>query len=101
MEEQSTGSIRRTDLDAVLTERGARYGSFYGHADVAMRLKDEIRHNLAKRNKVLAVDQAEALDMICHKIARIVNGDPDYDDDWLDIAGYSMLVYDRLNNIIH
>jgi len=42
------------------------------------------------------VDQDEALDMIAHKIGRIVNGDPDYEDSWRDIAGYATLVADRL-----
>ena len=41
-------------------------------------------------------DQVEALDMICHKIGRIINGDPDYADSWHDIAGYAQLVADRL-----
>jgi len=43
-------------------------------------------------------DQREALDMICHKIARIVNGNPDYADSWTDIAGYATLVAERLEN---
>jgi hypothetical protein len=30
--------------------------------------------------------------MIQHKIGRILNGDPDYVDNWDDIAGYSQLV---------
>jgi len=34
--------------------------------------------------------------MICHKIGRIVNGDPNYYDSWADIAGYAKLVSDRL-----
>jgi hypothetical protein len=34
--------------------------------------------------------------MICHKMARIVNGDADYDDSWIDIAGYATLVAERL-----
>jgi hypothetical protein len=49
-----------------------------------------------KHGKSFALDQAEALDMICHKIGRIVNGDPDYADSWIDIAGYAKLVADRL-----
>jgi len=49
------------------------------------------------RRKALAHDQQEALDMICHKIGRILNGDPDYADNWHDIAGYAQLVADRLN----
>ena len=51
------------------------------------------------RNKSLKADQQEALEMILHKIARIVNGDPDYADSWVDIAGYAKLVADRLEGI--
>lgn len=47
----------------------------------------------------LQPDQQEALDMICHKIGRILNGDPDYADSWHDIAGYAQLVADRLNGV--
>jgi hypothetical protein len=35
--------------------------------------------------------------MILHKIARIVNGDPNWSDSWRDIAGYATLVADRLD----
>jgi hypothetical protein len=44
----------------------------------------------------MAPDQWEALDMICSKISRIVNGDPDYDDSWVDIAGYAQLIVNSL-----
>lgn len=37
--------------------------------------------------------------MICHKLARIVNGDPGYSDSWRDIAGYAMLVSNRLDGL--
>ena len=85
-----------TGLAATLEERGRRYGKFTGHANVAQALKRTISANLESRKKYLASDQQEALDMICHKIARIVNGDPDYADSWVDIAGYAKLVADRL-----
>ena len=85
-----------TDLSSTLTERGKRYGDFYGHARVTMDLKSVVRSELQKRNKTLADDQQEALDMIFHKIGRIINGDPDYYDSWHDIAGYAKLVEDRL-----
>ena len=39
----------------------------------------------------------ESLTLICHKLARIANGDPFYDDSWKDIAGYSQLVVDILH----
>lgn len=44
-------------------------------------------------------DQVEALEMIAHKIGRIINGDPNYADSWHDIAGYAKLVADRLDGI--
>ena len=85
-----------TNVDAVLTERGNRYGKFTGHAEVTQQLKYVIMRSLLARDKTLNDDQQEALDMICHKIGRIVNGDPNYADSWVDIAGYAKLVSDRL-----
>lgn len=82
-----------------LTERGNRYGKFTGHAEVTQMLKTVIASALTKRNKTLAPDQQESLEMICHKIGRIVNGDADYDDSWVDIAGYAKLVADRLQGV--
>jgi len=36
--------------------------------------------------------------MICHKISRIVNGDPNYKDSWHDIIGYAKLIEDKLED---
>lgn len=36
--------------------------------------------------------------MILHKIARIMNGDPDHIDHWHDIAGYATLIEWILTN---
>ena len=44
-------------------------------------------------------DQIECLEMIAHKIGRILNGDPNYGDSWRDIAGYATLVADRLEGV--
>jgi hypothetical protein len=85
-----------SDINALLTERGKRYGAFSGHANVTMDLKRVMRHHIYDRDLVLADDQWEALDMIAHKIGRIINGDPSYEDSWTDIAGYAQLVADRL-----
>ena len=83
-------------VEDVLKERGERYGSFEGHAEITIGLSRVIALECLKRQKELQADQAEALHMICHKIARIINGDPDYADNWVDIAGYATLVADRL-----
>ena len=84
------------NIDETLNERGTRYGEFSGHASVSQRLKGIVRFELSYRDKMLAEDQLEALEMIFHKIARIVNGDPNYADSWIDIAGYATLVANRL-----
>ena len=41
--------------------------------------------------------QKEALDMIAHKIARILAGNQDNKDHWDDIAGYASLVSRELD----
>ncbi len=88
------------DIDTTLAERGARYGKFKDHARISQALKTAIAANTsADQLNRLADDQIEALDMICHKIARILNGDPNYADSWVDIAGYAKLIADRLEGI--
>lgn len=87
-------------LAAILTQRGSRYGTFVGHAKVTQDFKRLLKKHLDDRDKVLSDDQQEALDMIFHKIGRIVNGDADYDDSWVDVAGYSRLVADRLQGTV-
>ena len=51
----------------------------------------------AKNHEHMTDDQVIALDMICNKMARIVNGDPNYIDNWHDICGYATLVEQELN----
>jgi len=87
-----------TNINDVLQERGSRYGSFSNHARICQTLKAVINTNLISINKNLAPDQQQALDVICDKIARMINGDPDYLDNWVDIAGYAKLVADRLES---
>lgn len=82
-------------ITEILDERGKRYGKFKDHAEISQRLKYVVRD----RRDVLLDDQREALEMICHKIARILNGDPNYADSWIDIAEYAQLVADRLQGI--
>jgi hypothetical protein len=86
-----------SDIQAVLLERGARYGKFTGHAQITQNLK-EVMYSTEKF-ATLQPDQKEALEMIAHKIGRILNGDPDYDDSWKDIAGYAELVAKRLQGV--
>lgn len=81
--------------EALITERGSRYGKFKDGAEIMQSLKDTMRNVDGWNN--LTASQKEALDMIQHKIGRILNGDPTYDDSWKDIAGYATLIVNELN----
>lgn len=82
------------NIEETLAERGARYGEFKDHAVIAQGLQDEMRK--APGWARLAPDQKQALTVITDKIARMLNGDPNYVDNWHDIIGYAKLVETRL-----
>jgi hypothetical protein len=44
----------------------------------------------------MTASQREALEMIAHKISRILAGDPHFADHWTDISGYARLVERQL-----
>ncbi len=81
-------------IDDTLAERGQRYGEFTGHALITQSLKDVMRQGDHWLD--LEDDQMEALEMVAHKVGRILNGDPNYLDSWTDIIGYVRLVEKRL-----
>lgn len=86
-----------SSINDILAERGARYGKFKDHARIAQHLKDEMKRHDGWHN--LGASGREALEMVAHKIARILNGDPTYADSWVDIAGYAQLVADELQGV--
>lgn len=85
-----------TKVDIILDQRATQYGKFIEGAEVMQTLKQVVRSSLQKRGTALAFDQLEAIDMIIHKLGRVINGNPDNVDSWRDIAGYATLVADRL-----
>lgn len=89
------------DINDTLVDRNKRYGSLKGHAQITQGLKDVMRsfipeNSVATKWEKLSDDKKEALEMIAHKIGRILNGDPEYYDSWHDIVGYAKLVADTL-----
>jgi hypothetical protein len=84
-----------SDLDNTLEERGTRYGELIDNGGVAQALKKVFR--AAPNWSRLAADQQEALDQIASKVSRALTGDPEYSDNWHDIAGYATLVDERLS----
>ena len=82
------------EIEQILEERGSRYGDFGSHAIITQNIKAAMRHSLNWAK--LPNDMKESLEMVAHKVGRILNGDPTYADSWVDIVGYVQLVVDRL-----
>jgi len=82
------------DINETLDQRQKTHGIFTDHAQISQKLKTiiSVQYNYGG----LEDDQKEALEMIMHKVARILNGNPDTHDHWHDIAGYATLVANRL-----
>lgn len=76
--------------DALISERHKTHGSWEHQAQLSQSLKSAIDHaQLPVRT--LSKGQREAIDMICVKLSRIVVGNPNEPDHWLDIQGYARL----------
>ena len=92
---KAIGGTPVTDINSILEERGSRYGDFGSHALITQNIKAAMRHspNWAK----LPNDMKEALEMVAHKVGRILNGDFTYTDNVVDIIGYMQLVLDRMD----
>ena len=86
----------KDNVDKTLDARAENYGKFKDGAELMQSLKRAMAAHATKHDKTFADDQWEALEMIVHKIGRIVNGNPDVTDHWVDIAGYATLIADRL-----
>lgn len=85
----------RDSTQALIAERATRYGDFKDGAAVMQQLKAVMK--FTPKWQYLKPSQKESLEMIQHKIGRILNGDPDYDDNWKDIAGYATLIAKELS----
>ena len=81
-------------IENVISDRGANYGRFEDGAEIMQQLK-LIAHTSQGWERMKPI-QREGMDMILHKIGRILNGDPSYVDSWSDIESYSKLVSDLL-----
>lgn len=83
-----------TNEETYLPNRGSTHGIFKDRAAVAQSVMGAIYYGTHWDE--VEDDQRQALFMIAEKISRIVTGDPDFTDHWVDIAGYAQLVVDRL-----
>lgn len=82
-----------TEVADTLNERGARYGDFTDHAAIC---EATLAHWTAQPGwQRLDPVKRQTLRMLADKTARILNGDPEYKDNWHDIQGYAKLAEDR------
>ena len=81
-------------IDEILAERKTQHGDFTDHARVTRNLKAMVQNE--KNYGLLTSVQHEAIEMILHKIGRVVAGNPNHRDHWDDMAGYAKLVSDRI-----
>lgn len=79
-----------THTDNILEERRKQYGGFEHLSALSDNLRQVVENNL--NWDYLDAHHREAIFMILHKIARIINGNPDHQDSWADTAGYAQLV---------
>ena len=81
---------------SILKERAKTHGDYERLAFVAQSLKNVLRD--APNYERLSPVQRESVELIATKLARIVCGDPDEKDHWIDLSGYADLVNFNLNN---
>ena len=86
--------VRQQTIEQTLAERGSRYGDYSDVASTTQQLMAIIECGASYEH--LNAEQKTSLFMICNKIARAVNGDPNYIENWHDIAGYSTLIESSL-----
>jgi hypothetical protein len=86
------------DLYATLNARAKTHGDYSEQAATTQALK-RVMQGTPNWGR-LTPAQAEALDMVAHKIGRILTGNPNTHDHWHDMAGYATLAADRVEEVL-
>ena len=87
-------ATKKTEVSTLIKERETTHGDFALKAGFIQEIMENISGLYTWED--LADDQKESIHMIISKLSRIIYGNPDHIDHWLDIAGYAKLVSDRL-----
>ena len=89
--DRATANLAAPTIQDTLNSRAKTHGSFIDNGFIMQTLKNVMR-NHGKNWQNLPLEQREALEMIQHKIGRILSGNPTEPDHWRDIAGYASLI---------
>jgi hypothetical protein len=88
--------VRSSEIDATLAYRQSTHGDF---ADVAFRAQEiKTSFHYGTRWHTLSPVQMESLEMLATKLARLVEGDPDFEDHTVDAIGYLTLMLNDLRS---
>jgi len=84
------------EVDQILEDREVTHGDF----EMKAMWIQEIMENLIGLNSYqnMEADKKEAIHMILVKLSRIIYGNHNHADHWDDIAGYALLVADRIKD---
>lgn len=95
-------------IEQILAERAKTHGDFEVKAEIIQGMKTLMRAKWSEDAPAdyydLPASHREALEMIVHKIGRIITGDAFHKDHWQDVAGYATLIlkeiekYERLSD---
>ena len=88
----------QTNVAEVLKERQGTHGDFAKNAKCSQELKSIVSEFGMDNPELFSSVQREALDNICQKMSRIITGNPNHVDSWVDIAGYATLAARDIEN---
>lgn len=87
IDEMSRGELGKYVADIITGARNATHGDPHRQFACAQMLKATFAEHAGKLN----YSQAESIDLILTKVSRLANGDANWRDTWLDIAGYALI----------
>jgi hypothetical protein len=85
------------DVLEMIAAREITHGDFRDVARIAQRFKAIAQAEYKDKHGAV---HREGMEMILHKIARMLAGDPDFDDHWKDVGGYAERVRTLLGKSI-
>ncbi len=82
------------EVSNLIASRQGTHGSMAENSATIQAIKEIMRAapNWAGMDPIYR----EALEMVAHKMGRILHGDPSYLDPWMDIAGYAQRIVETI-----
>ncbi len=90
VDKEKPPGVSQGDITGVLKDREESHGDYSIQAVIVDRLR-EVMYSTKNWYDLSSV-QRDVLLVIAQKISRVLSGNPDFEDHWIDICGYSQLV---------